>query len=133
MKVLALLVTLIVPLQLLADCQSDLRALQNRKTYKLIKERTIRLLNKRHLKFLTAVETRAVIDYMRFRNFTFDGDNGVDVTNEAYLERISEQEVGHRISITDGDDDSLVRYYFKGDRALYRSWVGRQYDYLCEK
>jgi hypothetical protein len=85
MKALAFLATLTLCSLAQADCQGDFFALQNRSIFKLVKERTIRLLNKRQLKFLIAIENHVVSDYMRLINFSFDGDNGLDVTNDAKL------------------------------------------------
>lgn len=131
MKLLFSFIVVLMSFSALADCRSDFRSLQDKEKYKLVKERVIRILSKRQLKFLIAPETKAVMNYIDFQHFTFDGDNGLEVTTDVYIDRDSEVEAGHRISIFDGSEESLVRYYLKGDKILYRSWVGRQSDYLC--
>lgn len=124
-----------------ADCIQDFRNLQNAKEVKLIKERSIEILSKRQMKFLISPEVKVVNDYMDLIGFSFDGDNGLAITTEQYQDRQTDAELGYRISVTDGNEFSEVRYYLKinEDRRgqsypiLYRVQKGpvRISEYIC--
>jgi hypothetical protein len=126
-----------------ADCVQEFRELHNKKEVKLVKERTIEIVSKRQLKYLIEPELKVIGDYMTLTDFSFDGDNGLSVTTEQYLDRNTDAGMGYRISITDGGEFSEVRYYLRirenrsiiSYPVLYRVQKGpvRVSEYICER
>lgn len=143
MKTLFALFILLALSTAFADCVTDFRKLHDRKDIKLVEDRKIEIINKRHMKYLIEPEVKAVQDYMSLKQFTFDGDNGLAITTEEYIVRKTEESVGYRISITDGGEYSHVRYYLKvekkGNKVSYpilfrvQKAETRITEYICEE
>jgi uncharacterized protein YpmS len=137
MKMISLLILLVMSFSSFAGCMEDFQSLQDKENVKLVKERTIEIHNKRQMRYLVDAELKAVKNYIEFREFTFDGDNGLSVTTDLYVDRKSEKELGYRVSVTDGWEHSEVRYYLKSTinfPILYRVWNGqrRVSEYICQ-
>jgi hypothetical protein len=128
--------TLLLTVPAFAGCAEDFQALQDKEKVKLVRDRAMEVHNKRQLRYLIEAELKAVKNYMEFMDFTFDGDNGLTVTTEQYVDKKSEKELGFRIHVTDGTERSDIRYYVKANEEntiLYRSWLGqRRAEYICE-
>lgn len=137
MKLAFLLLSFILSSSVFAGCAEDFQFLNNKEKVKLVRDRSIEVHNKRQLRYLISAELKAVKNYMDYMEFSFDGDNGLSVTTEQYIDRKSQEELGFRIHVTDGNEHSDVRYYVKSNEAstiLYRSWIGqrRVAEYICE-
>lgn len=137
MKALFVVLTFVLGAPAFAGCAEDFQYFNNKDQVKLVRDRQIDVHNKRQLRYLISAELKAVKNYMAYMDFSFDGDNGLSVVTEQYIDRKSEQELGFRIHVTDGTEHSDVRYYVKSDEPstiLYRSWIGqrRVAEYICE-
>jgi hypothetical protein len=142
MKIFILSLIILLSSSVFADCMTDFRHLQDKKSVKFVKERTIEILSKRQLQFLTAPEGKAVSDYIQLLDFTFDGDNGLRIVTHQYQDRKTGFAIAYRISITDGTEYSLVKYTLKIGQSeggwifpvLHRLWENRTRvsDFICE-
>lgn len=143
MNILNILVALVFSTSLYAGCVEDFRMFQNRSFTKINPVRVIEIYSKSGLKKLRAAELKAVKNYMSYLEFSFDGDNGLEITTEQYQSLKTKESIGYKISVTDGGDESNVRYYIRIDVGtedvaypiLYRIWDNQspEYDFLCEK
>lgn len=84
MNILNILVTVIFSTSLYAGCVEDFRMFQNRSLTKLVPLRVIEIYSKSGLKYLRSAGLKAVKNYMSYLGFSFDGDNGLEVTTEQY-------------------------------------------------
>lgn len=126
-----------------SGCIEDFRFLQNKTEVKLKFMREIEIKSAKDLKKLREAELKAVTNYIKYMNFKFVDDYTLTVTNEQYQEKRTDSSVGYRISVTDGGDESTVRYYIKIDVGmedvaypiLYRVFDNQspERDFLCEK
>lgn len=126
-----------------AGCIEDFRYLQDKSKVSLKKMRTVEVKSLKDLKNLREAELKAAKNYIDYLNFEFDGSNSLFVENEQYQTRDQyKSSVGYRISVTDGGDESTVRYYIKIDVGmedvaypiLYRVWDNQtpERDFLCQ-
>lgn len=137
MKFLLALLTIVTSISVFAGCAEDFQLLQDKEKVKLVRDRQIDVHNKRQLRYLISAELKAVKNYMEYMDFTFDGDNGLSIVTEQYIDKKSDQDLGFRIHVTDGTEHADVRYYVKSNETstiLYRSWIGqrRVAEYICE-
>lgn len=143
MNIVNILVAVVFSTSLYAGCIEDFRMFQNRSLTQLVPVRVIEIHSKSGLKKLRSAELKAVKNYMSYLEFSFDGDNGLEITTEQYRSLKNKDAIGYKISVTDGGDESGVRYYIKIDEGtedvaypiLYRIWDNQspEYDFLCEK
>lgn len=143
MNIVIIALMLFTSFSTFAGCIDDFRQLQNRTLTRLVRQRVIEVHSKSELKKLRAAELKAVKNYMSYLAFSFDGDNGLEVTTEQYKSLKNDESIGYKISVTDGGDESNVRYYIKIDVGtedvaypiLYRIWDNQspEYTFLCEK
>lgn len=143
MNILNILVAMVFSTSLYAGCVEDFRMFQNRSLTKLVPQRVVEIHSKNELKKLRSAELKAVKNYMSYLSFSFDGDNGLEVTTEQYQSIKNKESIGYKISVTDGGDESNVRYYIKIDAGmedvaypiLYRIWDNQspEREFLCEK
>lgn len=126
-----------------AGCVDDFRYLQDKSKVTLKFMREVEVKSKSELKTLRSAEFKAAQNYISYMNFKFDGDNSLFVKNEQYQTKDAHKSsVGYRMSVTDGGDESTVRYYMKIDVGmedvtypiLYRIWDNQspERDFLCE-
>lgn len=144
MKTLVLSMLMIIGTQAaMAGCMEDFRFLQDKKKVTLKFQRELELKKANEIKILREAEKKAVLNYMSYQNFKFDGSNSLFVKTEQYQEKkTNNSSVGYKISVTDGGDESNVRYYIKIDVGmedvaypiLMRYWDNQspERDFLCE-
>lgn len=126
-----------------AGCMEDFRYLQNKSKVTLKFVRELELKKAHEIKNLREAEKKAVLNYIDYQNFNFNEDRSLFVTTEQYQDsKQGNTSVGYKISVTDGGDESNVRYYIKIDVGtedviypiLYRAWDNQspERDFLCE-
>lgn len=126
-----------------AGCVDDFKAMIDKNKTSLVKQRVIEVKSQKDFKNLRSAELKAVSNYVNYLEFVFDGSNSLQVTTEQYQTKKDQESVGYRISVTDGGDESNVRYYIKIDPGmqdvayliLYRAWENQspEYKFLCER
>ena len=143
MKSLLALCSVLFAFSAAADCVSDFKAMQDKTKVALKSVRTVSLVSKNDLKKLKPMELKAVKNYMSYLSFSFEDENELEVTTAQYLNKKSNEAIGYKISVTDGGDESNVRYYMKiavgpsdvSYPILYRAWDNQspEYKFICEK
>jgi hypothetical protein len=119
-----------------AACIEDFRMLQNKKQVSLVPVRAIELTTNADYKKLTTFESKAVKDYVAYVEYENYGENFLEVTTEMYVKKSSREILGYKVSVTDGGDESNVRYYVKNATnfpILYRMWDNQspEYTWIC--
>jgi hypothetical protein len=71
--------------------------------------REVSVMTERQLSQLRPLEVKRVRNYMALLGVVFEGDNGPALATEDLRDGAGEI-VGHRVSVTDGSDDPIVRY-----------------------
>ena len=126
-----------------AGCYEDFRHLQDKSKVSLKHMREIEVKSKKDLKKLRSAELKAVENYIEYLDFKFEDNYTLFVTNEQYQTKDQfKSSLGYRISVTDGGDESTVRYYIKIDVGmedvaypiLFRVWHNQspERDFLCQ-
>lgn len=126
-----------------AGCYEDFRYLQDKSKVSLKHIREIEIKSKKDLKNLREAELKAAENYISYMNFKFEDDYTLFIKNEQYQTKDKyKSSVGYRISVTDGGDESTVRYYIKIDVGmedvaypiLFRVWDNQspERDFLCQ-
>ena len=135
-KLLLLAIALTISTLSQATCVDDFRQLQDKKSVNLLPVRAIELATKADYKKLTAFEAKVVKDYISYVSYEAYGDNFLEVTTEMYVKKSTKEIMGYKVSVTDGGDESNVRYYIKNAGTfpvLYRMWDNQspEYTWIC--
>lgn len=126
-----------------ASCYEDFRSLQDKSKVALKLMREIEIKSKKEFKKLRTAELKAVENYISYMNFKFEDDYSLLIKNEQYQTKDKyKSSLGYRITVTDGGDESSVRYYIKIDVGmedvaypiLLRVWDNQtpERDFLCQ-
>lgn len=125
-------------LSALANCQSDFRVLQNKQFVALKPLKRTAIFSRADIKKLAPAEVKVVQDYLRYMQETI-GEVELQVATEQYSVKNTNQRIGLKISVTDGGDESNMRYYLKNAgndyKVLYRILDNQSPDYtwVCER
>ena len=121
-----------------ANCQSDFRVLQNKQFVALKPLKRTALFSNADAKRLAPAELKVVRDYLTYMKETI-GKVEWQVVTEEYRVKNNNQRIGLKISVTDGGDESNMRYYLKNAgndyKVLYRILDNQSPDYtwICER
>ena len=127
-----------------AGCVEDYRYLQNESKVSLNFVREVVLTKRTDFRDLRSPELKAVANFVKLMNFSFDGNNSLTLTNEIYQSKHeADYSVGYRMTVSDGRTDLKVRYFIKidigideiGYPILYRSLESKipEGEFLCEE